>query len=161
MHRLLQTAITTLQKLEPALRSFAASRGYFDDDEFYQIVWSRCIQYFERGNAHTRQIEALIWRIAHGKLFDFYRSQSRRPCICQLQLDPGVAPSETPTNRQIDRLKSALSELPIRARKAFCWKYGHDWTDQEIADALKITKAAVRTLNYRTKNRLSKGLRND
>lgn len=159
MDTALQIMLATLQKLEPAVRSFASSRGHDDAEAFYDQVWWRCVEYICAGPRHSRDIPALIWTTARGKLMDFYRARVRRPAVLPLQYDPpGKVSQSRRMSDRADRLYAVLSELGGRAREAFRLKYACDWSDAEIAEALGMSKNGVRTLNFRTRKLLAERL---
>ena len=111
----------------------------------------------------VRNYPALLRRLATVRALDLLRAQSRQrnrhspsvPAEQVVSREPN--PSCCAEARELaDRLRAALSQLPVRQAEVFCLSCFEQMTSEEIAAQVGISPAAARMLLVRARRRLER-----
>lgn len=138
-------------------------------DDLFQEIWLNLIRSRERYE-HKAKFTTWLYRIAHNRLIDHYRSQKRGISastqddydMALLQTDDCEQPERiNEVARDVDRLLKLLDQLPEAQREAFLLKEESGMTLEEIA---KVTNSNTETVKSRLRyafGKLRAGMRSD
>jgi len=114
----------------------------------------------------SRSFKPWLLRIANNTTLDYLRSKQNKEEVSLdliIEEEPGLEPfdSNDPSeiaehNLFIEKLGVALKLLPLRYRQAFVLRYQFDLTYEEIAEVMQESENNVRTLLFRSRDRLRK-----
>ncbi len=124
-------------------------------EEIFQEVWMNLINSRQRYRVKAG-FTTLLYRIAHNRVVDHYRSRAYRNSLLDEHSEDGVAliqDDTTPgadqilsTTRQVERLKALISQLPHEQREAFLL---HQEAGLSLELIAQITGAAKETVKSR------------
>jgi len=124
-------------------------------EEIFQEVWMNLINSRQRYRVKAR-FTTLLYRIAHNRVVDHYRSRAYRNSLLDEHSEDGVAQIQddnTPgadqilsTTRQVERLKALISQLPHEQREAFLL---HQEAGLSLELIAQVTGAAKETVKSR------------
>ncbi len=110
---------------------------------------------FERYVAEPQKLEFSLRRIAINRAIDTLRQKK----VNFVQIEHGHNPEEQNekiyTKENVDRMYSAIERLPEGYRVILTLKIAEEMSTEEIAQALGITPATVRTQYMRAKQKLT------
>lgn len=115
-------------------------------------TFSRFLNAIQRGVGPNIYLQAYLYRISHNWITDYYRSKptATLPMDQQHQFAPIEDPHQLVTNAmEIKQLRQALAELTPDQRQAVTLKYMEEWSNEDIARAMKKPIGAVKALQHR------------
>jgi len=114
----------------------------------------------------NRPFKPWLLRIANNSTLDYLRSKQNKEEVSLeliIEEEPGLEPfdSNDPSeiaehNLFVEKLGLALKLLPLRYKQAFVLRYQFDLTYEEIAEVMQESENNVRTLLFRSRDRLRK-----
>lgn len=145
--------------------------GPQDAEDLTEIVflktWENIQQYRPRTHQHNGKrppgFSSWIFRIAHNVVVDFYRSNHDNEELAEdLQDERVSATAQDRAHRHFDQtlLSAAMRELKDSYRQILILKYMNDFSNEEIAEILGRSKAALRILQFRALKNLRRILEN-
>lgn len=142
-------------------------------EELFQDVWLKVIR-ARKGYEVAAKFSTWLFRIAHNRLIDHYRSQSHSHLVAyddDRSLDDAVEalpdpPYERPDMRlerkqAVERLARALAALPAPQREAFLLSQEADLSVEAIASATGVNRETAKSRLRYALNRLRAGLREE
>lgn len=136
-------------------------------EELYQEVWMRVVK-ARRDYEVTAKFSTWLFRIAHNRLMDHFRSQGRAAFegfdVEDCSLDPPAPAHERP-ERVLERkaLAAALvlqiEQLPVAQRETFLLAEEGDMTLEEIAAATGVGRETAKSRLRYALDKLRQGLR--
>jgi RNA polymerase sigma-70 factor (ECF subfamily) len=126
-----------------------------DADEVVQDVFLQAHQ-FESRNEVTNRV-GLLKRLTVCRSLDSLRRRRADVCLDDVPIvDPESGPEDQAIGNELQsRLRDVIKQLPEREAEVFCLRYFDRLTNQQIADTLNLTTAAVATALYKARNKLS------
>jgi RNA polymerase sigma factor (sigma-70 family) len=113
-----------------------------------------------------RPFKPWLLRIANNTTYDYLRARQNKEEVSLeliMEEEPGLEPFDhnDPADLAehklfIEKLSLALKLLPLRYRQAFVLRYQFDLTYEEIAEVMQESENNVRTLLFRSRDRLRK-----
>ncbi|MEL6343472.1 MAG: RNA polymerase sigma factor [Myxococcota bacterium] len=148
-----------LERYYPRIRRFFQNKAASASDELTQQVFLGCAR-----NLHTLRsttpssFRAFLFRIAHHRLIDHYRSRSRSPIdfslISAVALDP--SPSRLVARREEEQLLlDALRQIPVEYQIVLELFYWESMTAAEISEIVGIPLGTAKTRLRRGKQLLA------
>ncbi len=160
-----QALVEVYDRYSPELYRYAV-RMLGDQDLAEECVaetFSRFLGALKRGSGPRQCLRAYLYRIAHNWITDMYRRPDVLiPMDIEWQpgadIDPKIAMMDVHENNQV---RSALSRLTEEQRLVVVLKFLEDWSNDEIAIALKKPVGAVKSLQHRGLQSLRRMLRRE
>jgi len=133
-------------------------------EELFQDVWTNLIR-ARRGYTPSAKFTTWLYRLAHNRLIDHYRSNGvattlsadddmHAEAVATIAADCRDEPESRTENRELaERLKSAVSDLPAPQREAFLLHQEGGLTLDEIAE---LTDVGVETVKSRLRYAMNK-----
>jgi RNA polymerase sigma-70 factor (ECF subfamily) len=124
-------------------------------EELFQEVWMNLIRARETYTVQAR-FTTYLYRLAHNRLIDHYRSQSAS-LAASFDADDGPALEDMPGARgddpavsaegreQAQRLMQLIAELPAPQREAFLMQQESDMTVEDIAQATGVNRETAKS----------------
>ena len=130
-------------------------------EELFQDVWMRIIGASDNYTVEAR-FATYLYRIAHNRLIDHFRSSSRRPELTLLPDDDDLGdwsddalprPESAAADRELaHHLATCLEELPEEQREAFLLREEAGLGVEEIASATEVGRETAKSrLRYAVK----------
>lgn len=126
-------------------------------EELFQDVWMNLIRARSRYEPRAR-FATYLYRLAHNRLVDYYRSQGRTPAMSTAEDDPDdpliervAAPEQTQPEARIDsaraaeRLLALIGELPEAQREAFLLREEAGLSVEEIGAATGVNAETAKS----------------
>jgi RNA polymerase sigma-70 factor (ECF subfamily) len=153
-----ESLVEIYSRYSPGLYRYAA-RLLGDQDLAEDCVaetLSRLIASLKNGGGPRQHLQAYLYRIAHNWITDHFRQQPQQVLEVTSRLGGnGKEPSRALLEKHaFDQLRAALYRLSPEQRQVIVLKYLEEWSNQEIAQAMGKTSAAVRVLHHRGVARL-------
>ncbi|MCB1737871.1 MAG: sigma-70 family RNA polymerase sigma factor [Gammaproteobacteria bacterium] len=144
-----------------------------ESEELYQDVWLRAVR--ARDRFEGEHLQAWLFRIAHNRLIDFYRSAGRDAellsggqdvddnALDAMTADAGVSGQANPDRWTllrdcVERLFAMLQALPFPQRNAYLLKEESGLSLVEIAELTDTTRETVKSRLRYAMQRLRSGL---
>lgn len=126
-----------------------------DADEVVQDVFLQAHQY-ESQNQVSNEV-GLLKRLAVCRSLDRLRQRRTSLCLDNMAIiDCNSNPQDNAIGNELEsRLRDAIGQLPPREAEVFCLRYFDQLTNQQIAEALNLTTAAVATAIYKARTKLA------
>lgn len=119
-------------------------------EELFQEIWIKVIQAAPNYQP-TAKFSTWLYRIAHNRIIDFYRSQSRRPEWLTDEV-PEVATDEDSSVETIldqafikEKLLEALTKLPFEQREAFVLREDGGFSVEMIAEITGVNPETAKS----------------
>jgi RNA polymerase sigma-70 factor (ECF subfamily) len=135
----------------PAIQRYILRRvhDYSLAEDLTSEVFVRVLESLHTYTDRGLPIEAWLYRIAHDRVIDSYRSQRRRPVTsldaCEIETPQSPAYEAENESAFIDM----LNHLTEEQRAVLLLRYGDELTFAEIATKLARTEGSVKQLNKR------------
>lgn len=138
----------------PAIRMWLLARTLDADiaDDLLSAVFESALRRQSRYEDRGIPVSAWLYRIAHSRLVDYYRSERRRRHdvsldVCYLSDDGGVDRVE----QRIDTapIYAGLPRIAPRYQAVLRLRFVEDRSLSETAEALNLTRAGVKALQHR------------
>lgn len=140
-----------IQPHEPALRAYLRARfpTLQDVDDQIQETYARLFRAKENGRHGLNR--AYLFVIARNAALDIFRRRKALPLVRLTDIDPLALAADQPVHtaddldrqREFALLAAAVESLPERCREIFTLRRFHDWSHQEIAQALGVSENTV------------------
>ena len=126
-----------------------------DADEVVQDVFLQAHQ-FESHNKVANRV-GLLKRLTVCRSLDWLRRRRADLCLDDVAIvDPESGPEAQAIENELEsRLRDVIRQLPQREAEVFCLRYFDQLTNQQIAETLKLTTAAVATALYKARTKLA------
>ena len=122
-------------------------------------TFSRFLKAIQARRGPKDYLRAYLYRIAHNWIADYYR---RAPDATELQdthPDSGNAPELEASHRiHQAQVRKAINELTPEQQQVVTLKYLEGWKNEEIAQAVRKSVGAVKSLQHRALAQLKKRL---
>jgi RNA polymerase sigma-70 factor (ECF subfamily) len=136
-------------------------------EEIFQDVWMNLIRARERYQV-TASFKTYIYRLAHNRLIDYYRKQ-KHGVPSSYDEHEGLLNTENTANhitpqrevsseRQVELLMRAISELPEAQREAFLLKEESGLSVEEIAEMTNVKPETAKSRIRYAMNKLKQAL---
>jgi RNA polymerase sigma-70 factor, ECF subfamily len=138
--------------------AYSVTGSPHDAEDVLQDIF---LSLFQRGlPADLRDLKAYLYRAAVNASLSVVKSRQREiPNGDSKQLEPRTeVPEHRPSDRQ-ERLVDAIAQLHPRSVEMLILRYGHDYSDTEIANLLNSSRGVVAVTLHRARARLKKLLR--
>jgi RNA polymerase sigma-70 factor (ECF subfamily) len=126
-------------------------------EECVADTFLRFLQVLRKNRGPKDYLKAYLYRIAHNWIVDHYRIQ---PALSELdEKYPSTGASlEEKTNKRLraERLREVLSHLTPDQQQVIALKFLEEWTNKEVAKALRKPVGAIKSLQHRALVRLQK-----
>ncbi len=122
-------------------------------EELFQDVWSNVIR-ARSGYRVTARFAAYLYRIAHNRLIDYYRSKTPAALVSfddeaearEFAAPPGVEPHVAYASRaRAAHLLELLQALPEAQREAFVMQHEAGMSIEEIAEATGVARETAKS----------------
>ncbi len=123
-------------------------------EELFQDVWMKIIQARERYTVQAK-FTTYLYHIAHNRLIDFYRRNSKGlpasydqepPDMDSLPADDGREPERQAHNEKtLEQLERLVDELPEAQREAFLMREQAGMSLDEIAEATGVNRETAKS----------------
>lgn len=138
-------------------------------EELYQDVWMNLIR-ARADYAVTAKFTTWLYRLAHNRLIDHYRSRSGGvpvsydaddgPVLDDVAAAPGADPAvSADVRQQAGRLLQLIGELPESQREAFLLQQESDMSVEDIAQATGVSRETAKSRLRYALARLRAGMR--
>jgi RNA polymerase sigma-70 factor (ECF subfamily) len=119
-------------------------------------VFTRFLKSLQNRKGPRDHLQAYLYRIAHNWVVDRYRRQ-QETCTLSESLEAEEVPEEEAARRirQME-VRHALHQLTPDQQKVIALKYLEDWSNDEIAHALRKPVGAVKSIQHRALLNLQK-----
>lgn len=138
-------------------------------EELFQDVWLHLIRSRKRYTIQAK-FTTYLFRLAHNRLVDYYRRQSKRQ---EIDWDTEAEPSEEPfsadigeglehqvhVRQQAKQLMTLLTDLPLPQREAFLLREESGMSLEEIAETTQVSRETAKSRVRYAIARLRRGLR--
>ncbi|TWU04056.1 RNA polymerase sigma factor [Neorhodopirellula pilleata] len=126
-----------------------------DADETVQDVFLQAHQYKSQNDVDN--VVGLLKRLAVCRSLDRLRRRRAEVCLDDVTVfDRESGPEDQAVGKELESmLRDAVGQLPGREAEVFCLRYFDELTNQQIADALNMTTAAVATAIYKARTKLA------
>jgi RNA polymerase sigma-70 factor, ECF subfamily len=142
------------------LRKRSSGAGVAED--LLQETFLRVVRQLERSDRTITHPKAWLFGVARKVLAGFFR---KRSTLVELPLDYDLPAPEQAENRNLERMRDAIAQLPPKSREPLELRLVDELTYEEIAMALSIPIGTVRSRLHNAvkqlKHRLEKGGRTD
>jgi len=119
-------------------------------EECVAETFSRFLHALHSGSGPKDHLQAYLYRVAHNWITDYYRSDPTVGLPDNAAMPSGSEPAHVVAQKaEQDRVRRALAGLPSDERLAISLKYVEGWHDKDIARALDLQVAGVRSLQRR------------
>lgn len=126
-------------------------RRFGDRQAAHEVVHDVCVQLLESPEKEPARIPlALLRKITHDRAISHYRSERRRQAWVDehAELPEIICGAPSPERQheaadELDRLCSAIADLPPRCQQVFVMHKIHELSQQEVAEQLGISIKAV------------------
>lgn len=135
-------------------------------EEIFQDVWASVIKH--RANYSVRaRFKTYLFHIAHNRLIDYYRSNSRIDAISYENEAPQMLEAMTSddspvdsadTQRKVARLLNLLERLPAAQREVFLMHEESGMSLSEIAQTMEVSRDTVKSRLRYALERLRRGM---
>ena len=116
-------------------------------EECVAETFSRFLHALHGGSGPRDHLQAYLFRIAHNWVTDYYRSDSPVALVEDLRGRLGDEPAHVVAQRaESERVRAALAGLPPEQRLVISLKFVEGWKDGDIARALDLRVAGVKSL---------------
>lgn len=123
-----------------AVAAIQAQAGRCDElEDLVQETMLRACRELSRLRSPER-FDSWLYGIARRVALEWCRQRRRRPARLEMAQDP---PARPPASGRLERLDAALAAVPPRYRETLALYYGEERSYDEVAAALRITRAAV------------------
>jgi len=138
-----------LRHADPVYRyCLRASGSPANAAEFAQDVWMRVIEARQR-YAQTAGFKTWLYRIAHNRMVDHWRTQARRTsseALLDEQADPAASPERRAAAEDcVDRLQVELAALPLAQRELIVLREEGELTLEQIAGLQSVGRETVKS----------------
>jgi len=131
-------------------------------EECVADTFCRFLQALRKNRGPRDYLRAYLYRIAHNWVVDHYRTQ---PSLSQLDENypsSGASLEEKTTRRlRAERIRKVLSRLTPDQQQVIALKFLEEWSNEEVARALKKPVGAIKSLQHRALVRLQKLMRDE
>jgi RNA polymerase sigma-70 factor (ECF subfamily) len=137
-------------------------------EELFQDVWMNLIR-ARAGYTVQARFATYLYRLAHNRLIDHYRKNSRA-AVMSLEDEDGEAIADPPdererpqddtldAKRQAQRLMELIAELPETQREAFLLQQEGGMSVEEIAQATGVTRETAKSRLRYAMSKLRRGM---
>jgi len=143
--------------------------SYYGPEDIEDMVQEIFIKVYRNSNdfESTDKFSSLIYRIAHNHLVDCIRKSTCRYSSYSLDDNDAVnlikantdIESEVAEKDAVERIKKAISSLPVKYREVLILKFLEEKKIEEIVDILRKPQGTVATLLRRGRDLLKKNLK--
>jgi len=139
--------------------------NHHDAEDLTARTFYRALKHFARYVDRGAPFSAWLYRIAHNAVANWHRDRSRRQIISLDELVMGTLEQEGPValteeREEHDLLLQAVRRLPPERQQLLILKFIEQMSNAEIADVMKRTEGAIKSLYHRTLVALRKELAN-
>lgn len=131
-------------------------------EECVADTFCRFLQALRKKRGPRDYLRAYLYRIAHNWVVDYYRTQ---PALSQLdeKYPSSGATLEEKTSQRLraERIRKVLSHLTPDQQQVIALKFLEEWSNEEVARALKKPVGAIKSLQHRALVRLQKLMRDE
>jgi len=115
-------------------------------------TFSRFLGVIKRGGGPKENAQAYLYRIAHNWITDYYRRQPLSEV--SLEIDDHVETGSNPATMvseamERERVRVAILRLPPEQQQIIQLRFLENWSHEEVAQVLKKTADATRSMQYR------------
>jgi RNA polymerase sigma-70 factor (ECF subfamily) len=147
----------------PVYRYLYYRVGVDEAEDLTELVFLKTWEHIRSYRPKNRRFSAWLFRIAHNIVVDFYRSNHFQEKLSEDIPDHRVEANSTDrAHRHFDQelLGRAMKELKDHYRQILILKYMNDLTNEEIAQIMGRSQAALRILQYRALKSLRRIIQN-
>ncbi len=138
--------------VDPIYRYLYYRAGAAEAEDLTELVFLKTWENIRSYRPRNRRFSAWLFRIAHNVVVDFYRSNHFKAELSEDIPDLRIeADSINRTHRHFDQkiLGRAMKELKDHYRQILVLKYMNDLSNEEIAQIMGRSQAALRILQFR------------
>ncbi len=122
-------------------------------------AFARFLKSLQEGRGPREHLQAYLYRIAHNWIVDFYRKQEETSGLSDAVRSEADVPEEEAAKRiRQAQMRNAILSLTPDQQQVISLKYLEDWSNEEIARALKKPVGAVKSIQHRALKSLQKML---
>lgn len=113
-------------------------------------TFARFLKSLQERHGPREHLQAYLYRIAHNWIVDFYRRQEESSELSEaVQSEADVPEEEAARHIRQTQVRKAIRKLTPDQQKVISLKYLEDWSNEEIARALKKPVGAVKSIQHR------------
>lgn len=149
--------------VNPIYRYLYYRAGAEEAEDLAELVFLKTWENIRSYRPKNRRFSAWLFRIAHNVVVDFYRSNHFKDQLSEDIPDLRIeADSIDRAHRRFDQeiLGRAMKELKDHYRQILVLKYMNDLSNEEIAQIMDRSQAALRILQFRALKSLRRVLEN-
>ncbi|MGI5875620.1 MAG: RNA polymerase sigma factor [Dethiobacteria bacterium] len=128
--------------------------------EVFQRVFHKINDEKIRGLDEAK-MQAYVFKIARNLLIDLWRKRGRQPGIVSLsglQAQGWDLPQQTKEVEEALMVQQAMAQLSPDYRKVLIWRIVQGWSVEKVAQKMKRSPGAIRSLQYRAVRALKEQL---
>jgi RNA polymerase sigma-70 factor, ECF subfamily len=119
-------------------------------EECVAETFSRLLHALHHGIGPRDHLQAYLFRIAHNWVTDYYRSEAAVALADDVLDSASVEPAHVVAQQfESERVRAALAGLPSDQRLVISLKFVEGWKDADVAKALNVRTADVKSLQRR------------
>lgn len=119
-------------------------------------TFTRFLKALQEGRGPRDHLRAYLYRIAHNWVVDFYRQHGKTLELSEAIQSETDVPEEAAQHIQQKQIRSALHCLTPDQQQVIALKYLDDWSNDEVAQALRKPVGAVKSIQHRALRSLHK-----
>ncbi len=113
-------------------------------------AFARFLKSLQERRGPREHLQAYLYRIAHNWIVDFYRKQEETSELSDAVRSEADAPEvEAAKHIRQTQVRKAIRKLTIDQQQVISLKYLEEWSNEEIARALKKPVGAVKSIQHR------------
>lgn len=113
-------------------------------------TFSRFLKTLRERGGPREHLQAYLYRIAHNWIADFYRRHEETSELSDAVRSEADIPEEEAAKRiRQTQVRKAIRELTPNQQQVISLKYLEEWSNEEIARALKKPVGAVKSIQHR------------
>lgn len=120
-------------------------------------TFTRFLKALQVGSGPHDHLQAYLYRIAHNWIVDLYRQHNKTLELSEVLQCEAEIPEEAAARRiRQNQLRKAIRSLTPDQQQVIALKYLNQWTNEEVAYALKKPVGAVKSIQHRALRSLHK-----
>lgn len=113
-------------------------------------AFARFLKSLQERRGPREHLQAYLYRIAHNWIVDFYRKQDETSELSDaLRSEADVPEEEAAKHVRQTQVRKAIHKLTPEQQQVISLKYLEEWSNEEIARALKKPVGAVKSIQHR------------
>ncbi|WKZ34200.1 MAG: sigma-70 family RNA polymerase sigma factor [Anaerolineales bacterium] len=113
-------------------------------------TFARFLKSLQERHGPREHLQAYLYRIAHNWIADFYRKQEETSELSDaIRSEADVPEEEAAKHIRQTQVRKAIRELTPDQQQVISLKYLEEWSNEEIARALKKPVGAVKSIQHR------------